>query len=108
MPSLIATVMLQEVTNEEIYNELDLAMADEGGYPYITDADDKIFALLPDQYEFEVDASAAEVLNAIKLICATLEKNHNLPKTPVLVYEVSDLKYTNLQELSDDNFQTLN
>lgn len=108
MPSLIATVMLQEVTNEEIYNELDLAMADEGGYPYITDTDDKIFALLPDQYEFEVDASANEVLNAIKLICSTIEKKHNLPKTPILVYEVTDMKYTNLQELSDENFQTLN
>lgn len=32
MPVFIAKVMLQDVTNEEIYNELDKAMANEDGY----------------------------------------------------------------------------
>ncbi|MBY0554885.1 hypothetical protein K2P97_10180 [bacterium] len=108
MPSFLVKVMLQDVKNEEIYNELDQAMLNEDGYPYITDANEKMFALLPDVYEFEQDVTAAELLNAIKLACATIEKKHNLKKTPIMVTEIKDLQYTNLEELTDDDFQTLN
>lgn len=108
MPRYIATVMLQDVTNDEIYNELDLAMAAEDGYSYITDSDEKIFALPPDEYEFELELSGSQLLNIVKNICAGIEKKHNLKKTPIVIVEVSDLHYTNLEELTDDHFQTLN
>ncbi len=52
MPRFIAQVMLQDVKNEEIYNELDKAMLNEDGYTYITGPKEKMFALLPDTYEF--------------------------------------------------------
>lgn len=108
MPSFLVKVMLQDVTNEEIYNELDQAMLNEDGYPYITDTDEKMFALLPDVYEFELDTTASELLKAIKLACATIEKKHSLKKTPIMVVEVNDLQFSNLEELTDDDFQPLN
>ena len=108
MPIFIAKVMLQEVTNEDIYSELDQAMVAEDGYPYITDENETIFALPPDEYEFELDISAKELLNICKLICAKIEKKHNLVKTPIIITEVKDLQYANLQELTDEDFETLN
>lgn len=108
MPNFLVKVMLQDVTNEEIYNELDQAMVNEDGYPYITDAEEKMFALLPDVYEFELDTTAAELLNVVKLACATIEKKHNLKKTPIMVTEITDLQFANLEELTDDDFQPLN
>lgn len=108
MPRYIAKVMLQEVNNEEIYHELDKAMVAEDGYPYITDTDEKIFALLPDEYEFDLDITASELLNVVKLICARIEQKHNLKKTPVVILEVNDLQFSNLEELTDDDFETVN
>lgn len=105
MPIFIAKVMLQEVKNEEIYRELDKAMLAEDGYPYITDANEKMFALLPDEYEFELDITAAELLNIVKLMCAQIEKKHSLKKTPIVIVEVNDLQFSNLQELTDDDFE---
>ena len=101
--------MLQEVTDEKVYEQLDQAMLNEDGYPYITDDDEKMFVLLPDTYEFELeDTTAGELLNIVKLLCATIEKKNNLTKTPIMVTEISDLQFTNLQELTDDDFQMLN
>lgn len=104
MAVFIAKVMLQEVTNEDIYEELDHAMADEEGYSYITDSEERIFALPPDEYEFETDLSAKELLNIIKLICATIEKKHNLKKTPIMVVEAKSIQYANLEELQEEDF----
>ncbi len=108
MPIFIAKVLLQEVNNENIYEELDRAMANEDGYPYITDAEEKMYALPPDEYEFDLDITATELLNIVKLICAQIEKKHNLKKSPIVIVEVEDLQFSNLQELTDDDFQTLN
>lgn len=108
MANFLVKVMLQEVTDEKVYEELDQAMLNEDGYPYITDVNEKMFALLPDIYEFELDTTATELLNIVKLMCATIEKKHNLKKTPIMVTEISDLQFTNLQELTDDDFQALN
>lgn len=105
MPSFIAQVMLQDVKNEEVYSELDRAMLNEDGYSYITGSGEKLFALLPDTYEFDLDdMTAPELLKIIKLICAQIEKKHNLKKTPILVYEISDAQFANLEELSDSDF----
>ena len=104
MPVFIAKVMLQDVTNEDIYVELDNAMADEEGYPYITNEKDQIFALPPDEYEFETDLSGKELLNIIKLICATIEKKHNLKKTPIVLVEAAQVLYMNLEELTEEDF----
>lgn len=108
MPVFIAKVMLQEVTSEEVYAELDNAMADEEGYPYLTDENDKIFALPPDEYEFDTDLTAKELLNIIKLLCATIEKKHKLKRTPIVIVEAADIVYANLEELSEDDFQPIN
>lgn len=108
MPVFIAKVMLQDVTNEDIYAELDQAMADEEGYPYITDENEKIYALPPDEYEFETELSGKELLNIIKTICGTIEKKHKLKKTPIVLVETEDILHANLEELSDDDFQPLN
>lgn len=105
MAIFIAKVMLQEVKNEDIYRELDKAMLAEDGYPYITDVNEKMFALLPDEYEFEQDITATELLNIVKLICAQIEKKHNLKKTPIVIVEVKDLQFANLEELTDDDFE---
>lgn len=104
MPVFIAKVMLQDVKNEKIYDELDRAMADEEGYPYITDKSERNFALPPDEYEFDGDFTAKELLNIIKLICATIEKKHSLKKTPIVVVEAKDLVYANLEELHEEDF----
>lgn len=105
MPSFIAQVMLQDVTSEAIYAELDRAILNEDGYSYITGPDDKIFALLPDTYEFDIDGTTAEeLLKILKLICAQIEKKHGLKKTPILVYEITDAQFANLEELSDSDF----
>ena len=104
MPVFIAKVMLQDVTNEDIYIELDKAMAEEEGYPYLTDENDKIFALPPDEYEFETELTAKELLNVIKLAASTIEKKHKLKKSPIVVVEANDVVYANLEELSEDDF----
>lgn len=105
MPSFIVQVMLQEVKNEEIYHELDKAMLNEDGYSYITGAGEKMYALLPDTYEFDLEDTTAErLLNIVKLICAQIEKKHHLKKTPILVYEIKDAQFSNLEELSDNDF----
>lgn len=96
--------MLQEVSKEEIYTELDKAMADEEGYPYLQDETDKIFALPPDEYEFDVDLSGAQLLQILKNICMTIEKKHKLAKTPIVLVEAKDVLYANLEELSEDDF----
>lgn len=108
MPNFLVKVMLQDVKDEKAYEELDQAMLNEDGYPYITDVNEKMFALLPDVYEFELETTATELLNVVKLMCATIEKKHNLKKTPIMVTEISDLQFANLQELTDDDFQALN
>ena len=108
MARFIATVMLQEVTDEEIYTELDQAIVNEDGYPYITSSDDKIHALLPDMYEFEAEISAKQLLGILTLICTAIEKKHKLKKTPIVVSEVNELEFSNLEELHDDDFQALN
>ncbi len=100
--------MLQDVTQEEIFNELDEAMVAEEGYPYITDVEDKMYALPPDEYEFELDISGKELLNIIKLICSQFEKKYNLKKTPIIIVEVKNLHISNLEELTDEDFQQLN
>jgi hypothetical protein len=104
MPIFIAKAVLQEVTNEEIYHELDKAMANEDGYPYITDENEKIFALPLDEYEFDLETTADELLKVVKLICAQIEKKYNLKKTPIVVTEVNDLQFCNLDELTDEDF----
>ena len=104
MPVFIAKVMLQDVTNEKVYDELDKAMADEEGYPYITDKSERNFALPPDEYEFDGDFTCTELLNIVKLICATIEKKNGLKKTPIIVVEAKDLAYANLEELHDEDF----
>lgn len=104
MPVFIAKVMLQDVTKEEIYSELDKAMADEEGYPYITDADERIFALPPDEYEFDTDLNANQLLQIIKNICANIEKKHKLKKTPIVIVEAKSIQYANLEELHDEDF----
>lgn len=108
MPRFIATVMLQDVTNEEIYSELDQAMINEDGYPYVTGEDDKLYALPPDMFEFETEQSAKQMLGILTLICSQIEKKHKLKKTPIVVSEVTDLEYANLEELHDEDFQALN
>lgn len=108
MPVFIAKVMLQDVTNEDIYAELDKAMADEEGYPYITDENEKVFALPPDEYEFETELSGKELLNIIKTICGTIEKKHKLKKSPIVLVETEDIFHANLEELSDEDFEPLN
>ena len=106
MPSFIAQVVLQNVKDEKIYAELDRAMLNEDGYSYITGENDKMFALLPDTYEFDLeDMTAEELLKIIKLICAQIEKKHNLKKTPILVYQIHDAQFANLEELSDRDFE---
>lgn len=104
MAQFIAKVMLQDVTKEEIYTELDKAMGDEEGYPYITDKDERIFALPPDEYEFETDLNPTQLLTIIKNICANIEKKHKLKKTPIVLVEAKSVHYTNLEELSDEDF----
>lgn len=106
MPHFIAQVMLQDVKDEEVYKELDKAILNEDGYSYITGAEEKIFALLPDTYEFDLeDTTAAELLKALKLVCAQIEKKHNLKNTPIVVYEIADAQFSNLEELSDSDFE---
>jgi hypothetical protein len=106
MPSFIAQVMLQDVQKEEIYKELDKAMLNEDGYSYITGREEKMYALLPDTYEFDLeDTTAAELLKVVKLICAQIEKKHNLKPTPIVVYEITDAQFSNLEELSDSDFE---
>ena len=106
MPSFIAQVMLQDVKDEQIYKELDRAMLNEDGYSYITGPGDKMYALLPDMYEFDLEGtSAEEILKIVKLICAQIEKKHSLKKTPILVFEINDAQFANLEELSDNDFE---
>jgi hypothetical protein len=106
MPNFIAQVMLQDVNNDEVYKELDKALLNEDGYSYITGPQEKMFALLPDTYEFDLeDTTAEELLKVIKLICAGIEKKHNLKKTPIVVYRITDAQFTNLEELSDSDFE---
>lgn len=105
MPSFIAQVMLQDVQSEEIYAELDKAMLNEDGYGYVTGPGERMYALLPDTYEFDLDdMTASELLKIIQLICAQIEKKHGLKKTPILVYEITDAQFSNLEELSDNDF----
>lgn len=104
MPQYIVKAMLQDVTKEQAYTDLDQAMAKEDGYPYITDENDKIWALPPDEYEFDVEVSAKELMNIVKLSCAAIEKTYKLKKTPIVVVEVADLAYGNLEELTDEDF----
>lgn len=104
MAQFIAKVMLQDVTKEEIYEELDKAMSDEEGFPYITDSEDRIFALPPDEYEFDTDVTATQLLTIIKTICSNIEKKHKLKKTPIVLVEAKNIQYANLEELSDEDF----
>ncbi|MBC7421173.1 MAG: hypothetical protein H7328_10630 [Bdellovibrio sp.] len=105
MPIYIVKALLQEVTDEDIYQELDTAMADEEGYPYITDENEKIYALPLDTFEFDVEIDAKALLNVVKLICATIEKKHKLKKTPIMVIETAEMQVENLEELSDEDFE---
>jgi hypothetical protein len=106
MPSFIAQVMLQDVKNEEAYKDLDKAMLNEDGYSYITGEEDKMYALVPDTYEFDLeDTTAEELLKIVKLVCAQIEKKHHLKKTPILVYEVKNVQFAHLEELSDGDFE---
>lgn len=100
--------MLQDVENDEVYRDLDKAVVNEDGYPYITGENEKVYALPPDMYEFESESSAKEMMGIITLICAQIEKKHGLKKTPIVVSEVSELGFANLEELQDDDFQPLN
>jgi hypothetical protein len=105
MPNFIAQVMLQDVKSEDVYKELDKAMLNEDGYPYIMGPDDKMFALLPDTYEFDLeDTTAEQLIKIIKLICNQIEKKHNLKKTPILVYQIQNTQFAHLEELSDSDF----
>lgn len=108
MKRFIVTAMLQDVSNEEIYDELDQAMIKEDGYPYITAENEKMYALLPDMFEFETEESAKQLLGIIKLVCAQIEKKHGLKPTPIIISEVSEVEFSNLEELSDEDFQALN
>lgn len=108
MARFIATVMLQDVNDDKIYNELDQEIVNEDGYPYITGEDDKIYALPPDMYEFEANISSKQLLGILTLICTTIEKKYNLKKTPIVVSEVDEIEYSNLEELRDEDFQDLN
>ena len=95
--------MLQEVESEDIYNEFDQAMAAEGGYAYTTGANNKIFALPPDEFEFDVEETADSLLKAVKLICDQTEKKYKLPKTPIVVVEPKVIRFANLEEYTEDD-----
>ena len=43
-------------------------------------ANNKIFALPPDEFEFDVEETADSLLKAVKLICDQTEKKYKLPK----------------------------
>lgn len=105
MPMFIVKVLLQDVKSESVFEELDAAMASEEGYPYVTDESDKIFALPLDTFEFDVDTTTEELLNVVKLICATIEKKHQLKKSPIMVIEAENMQFANLEELSDEDFE---
>ena len=108
MSRFLATIILQDVENEDIYAELDKAIINEDGYPYITDEDDKMYALPPDMYEFEVESTTQQMHGIISLICTAIEKKHNLKKTLIVVAEFSELDFSNLIELQDEDFEILN
>ena len=105
MSTYMVKVTLQDVTNQDIYEELDMAMAAEDGYTYITDENEKIWALPPDIYEFDLDTNAEELLNIVKLIAAKIEKKHNLKKSPIMVIESDKIQFANLEELNDSDFE---
>ncbi|AGH95381.1 hypothetical protein [Pseudobdellovibrio exovorus] len=113
MTRFLATITLQEGTNEaaihdEAYDELDRAIINEDGYPYITAANEKIYALPLDMYEFETDLTAKQLVNVITLACAGIEKKHQLKKTLIVVSEVGEIEFAHLEELQEDDFQPLN
>ena len=103
MPLFIVKAMLQEVENEDIYNEFDQSMADEGGYAYTTGKNNKIYALPPDEFEFDVEETADSLLNIVKLLCDKVEKKHKLPKTPIVVVEPTTIRFANLEEYTEDD-----
>ncbi len=105
MPMFIVKVLLQDVKDDVIFQELDEAMANEEGYPYVTDQNEKIFALPLDTFEFDVETTAEALLNVVKLICATIEKKHKLNKSPIMVIESENMQFANLEELSDEDFE---
>ncbi len=106
MPHYIVKVMLQEVENEEIYHEFNLAMADEDGYPYITGSDKKIYVLPPDEFEFDVEVAVDTLLNIVKLVCSRIEKKHNLKPSPIVVVESKNIRFANLEQLNEDEFDS--
>ncbi len=103
MPLFIVKAMLQEVESEEIYNDFDQAMAAEGGYAYTTGANNKIYALPPDEFEFDVEETADSLLKIVKLICDQTEKKHKLLKTPIVVVEPKVIRFANLEEYTEDD-----
>ena len=103
MPLFIVKAMLQEVESEEIYNDFDQAMAAEGGYAYTTGADNKIYALPPDEFEFDVEETADSLLKIVKLICDQTEKKHKLPRTPIVIVEPKVIRFANLEEYTEDD-----
>ena len=105
MPQFIVKVLLQDVDNDDVYEELDSAMAEEEGYPYLAGENESVFALPPDCYEFEVEMTADALLNLVKLITATIEKKYKLKKSPLLVIETQNLRFANLQQLSEEDFK---
>lgn len=102
MAIYIVKAMLQDVESEAIYEEFDKDMAAEGGYAYMTGPDNKIYALPPDEFEFDVEETPEKLLNIVKLICSKMEKKHNLSKTPILLIEPKVIKFANLEEHEDD------
>ncbi len=95
--------MLQEVEKEEIYNEFDQAMANEGGYAYTTGPNNKIYALPPDEFEFDVEETAQSLLKIVKLISDQIEKKYKLPKTPIVIVEPKTVVFANLEEYTEDD-----
>lgn len=113
MTRFLATITLQEGTNaevikDEIYDELDQAIINEDGYPYITAENEKVYALPLDMYEFETELTTKQLLNAITLVCSGIEKKHQLKKTLIVVSEVGEIEFAGLEELQDEDFKPLN
>lgn len=102
MAVFLVKAMLQDVDSEEIYNEFDEAMADENGFAYTTGPDGRIYALPADEFEFDIDGSADNLLKTVVEICARIEKKHNLSKTPIVVVEPSVMKFANLLDCTDE------
>ena len=94
--------MLQDVENEQVYTEFDKAMAAEGGYAYMTGPDNKIYALPPDEFEFDVEETPEKLIKIVKLICSQMESKYHLPKTPIVLIEPKVIKFANLEEYIED------